>query len=283
MSQEGDWDGNEVNADTIMQNQQSQQPQSVQNVQQSGSSSSTTYAATNSTSTPQRSSASGSSVRRVYDLGLENNPFSVTRTVVDVGESEHCSTDVDFFFDWFAGRYDIDSNLCVIDEDISLSPVSEAMSVDEFLHVRAMISELLEPQCEKSCIILDSGSDVSLLPMSFVADSSNTPRDHNLRDCQGQKLQTSGTKDAELIVDDILNGQAVLKQQFIVGEVTNCLLSLGQMMKKGWTIGKTDECDTLISPDEQLKVPVEYRSDSLAITAFVRCVSDENDGQFISL
>ncbi len=52
--------------------------------------------------------------------------------------------------------------------------------------------------------------------MSFVADSSNTPRDHNLRDCQGQKLQTSGTKDAELIVDDILNGQAVLKQQFIV-------------------------------------------------------------------
>ena len=55
------------------------------------------------------------------------------------------------------------------------------------------------------------------------------------------------------------------------------LLSLRQMMKKGWTIDKTDECDSdiaLISPDEQLKVPVEYKGDSLAITAFVRCVSD---------
>ena len=67
-----DWDGNEVNADTILQNQQSQQPQSVQNVQQSGSSSSTTYATTQNSSTPQRSSAGSSSVRRVYDLGLEN-------------------------------------------------------------------------------------------------------------------------------------------------------------------------------------------------------------------
>ena len=173
-----DWDGNEVNADTIVQNQQSQQSQSVQNVQRSGSSSSTTYAATNNASTPQRSSAAGSSVRRVYDLGLESNPFSVTRMVVNVDASAHfSSTDVDFFYDWFEGRYDIDSNLCVIDEDISLSPVSDVMSVDECLHVRAMISEW--PRCEKSCIILDSGSDVSLLPMSFVADSSNTPHEHN--------------------------------------------------------------------------------------------------------
>ena len=51
-------------------------------------------------------------------------------------------------------------------------------------------------------------------------------------------------------------------------------------MKKGWTIGKADECDSgiaLMSPDEQLKILVEYKGDSLAITAFVRCVSDDAD------
>ena len=51
-------------------------------------------------------------------------------------------------------------------------------------------------------------------------------------------------------------------------------------MKRGWTIGKTDGCNSgiaLILPDEQLKVPVEYKGDSLAITAFVRCVSDDAD------
>ena len=106
----------------------------------------------------------------------------------------HCATDTDFFYDWFEGRYDIDSNLCVIDEDISLSPVSDAMDIDdECLHIRAAISEWPEPQGEKSWIILDSGSDVSLLPMSFLADSGNEPNKHNLRDCQGQKLHTTGT------------------------------------------------------------------------------------------
>ena len=214
-----DWDGNEVNADTILQNHQSQQPQSVQNVQQGGNSSALTQApSASNASTSQRSTAASSSVRRVYAnaLGLDNNPFSFIRMVADSGDSTmHCATDTDFFYDWFEGRYDIDSNLCVIDEDISLSPVSDAMDVDdECLHIRATLSEWSEPQGEKSCIILDSGSDVSLLPMSFLADSGNEPNKHNLRDCQGQRLQTTGTKDAELIVSDICNMQAVLKQQF---------------------------------------------------------------------
>ena len=278
-----DWDGNEVNAETIMQNQQSQQPQSVQNVQQGGNSSSSTQAPSSSNaSTTYRSTAASSSVRRVYDLGLENNPFSSIRMVEGSGDTlMHCTTNTDFFYGWFEGRYDIDANLCVIDEDISLSPVSDAMEVDddeECLYIRAALTEWNEPQGEKSCIILDSGSDVSLLPLSFLADAGNSTKEHNLRDCQGQRLHTTGTKDAELIVSDVCNMQAVLKQQFIVGDVTNCLLSLGQMLKKGWSISKTSECSSglaLISPDEELKVPVEYKGDSLAITAWVRCVTDD--------
>ncbi len=51
-------------------------------------------------------------------------------------------------------------------------------------------------------------------------------------------------------------------------------------MKRGWTTGKTSECDSgiaLICPDEQLKVLVEYKGDSLSITAWVRCVSSCED------
>ena len=207
-----DWDGNEVDTETILHNHHSQHPQSVQNVQQGGNSSSSTQApSASNASTSQRSTAASSSVRRVYDLGLDNNPFSFVRMVANSGDSAvHFTTDTDFFYDWFEGRYDIDSNLCVIDEDISLSPVSDAMDVDdECLHIRAAISEWSEPQGEKSCIILDSGSDVSLLPMSFLADSGNETSKHNPRDCQGQRLHTTGTKDAELIVSDIGNMQAV--------------------------------------------------------------------------
>eukprot|EP00434_Breviolum_minutum_P043737 symbB.v1.2.039002.t1/scaffold6288.1/size30759/2 len=279
-----DWDGNEVSAETIFQSHQRQPSQSVQNVQQGGSSASSTQLPTSSNaSTSQRSTAASSSVRRVYDLGLDNNPFSLIRMVTSgFDHTVRCAEDADFFYDWFEGRYDIDENLCVIDEDISLSPASNTIDIDEdeCLHVRVAVSEWSEPQGEKSCIILDSGSDVSLLPLSFLADSGNAAKEHNLRDCQGQKLHTKGTKDAELIVSDIGNMQAVLKQQFIVGDVTNCLLSLGQMLRKGWSISKTDECGSglaLISPDEELKVPVEYRGDSLSITAWIRCVTDDSE------
>ena len=116
-----DWDGNEVSAETIFQSHQHQPSQSVQNVQQGGSSASSTQLPTSSNaSTSQRSTAASSSVRRVYDLGLDNNPFSLTRMMTSgFDHTVRCAEDADFFYDWFEGRYDIDENLCVIDEDIS--------------------------------------------------------------------------------------------------------------------------------------------------------------------
>ncbi len=97
-------------------------------------------------------------------MGLENNPFSAARMVVDDESKGNSAGGVDFFYDWFDGKYDIDSNLCVIDEDFSVLPVSERMCIDdECSHVRATSAGLPQPQGEKSCIILDSGSDVSLL------------------------------------------------------------------------------------------------------------------------
>ena len=94
-----DWHGNEISADTIMQNQQSQQSQvkSVQHVQQGQSSSSSTHVpSTSNSATTHRSSSGGSTVRGVNDLGLENNPFSSIRMVVDDGATEKFAEAVDF-------------------------------------------------------------------------------------------------------------------------------------------------------------------------------------------
>ena len=41
---------------------------------------------------------------------------------------------------------------------------------------------------------MDSGSDVSLLPCRFQPDEKDT-KHHNLRDCQGGSLRTTGSKD----------------------------------------------------------------------------------------
>eukprot|EP00435_Cladocopium_sp_Y103_P027217 s1403_g6.t1 len=74
-----------------------------------------------------------------------------------------------------------------------------------------------------------------------------------------------------------MDGEEVLLQHdFIVGNVTSCLVSLGQLYQGGWTIHK-DQCSgdlSLMSPGDEIRIPVEYRNKSFAIKAHVRQVVD---------
>ena len=127
----------------------------------------------------------------------------------------------------------------------------------------------------KLSIILDSGSDVSLLPESFVPDTLTDDSAYKLKDCQGQKLNVRGLKRAELLLCDEFGDEVILKQNFVVGQVTNGILSLGQLMKRGWTLpaGNSPSGTVLQSPDGSLRLPIAYQGSSLALSAQVRCVT----------
>ena len=72
-------------------------------------------------------------------------------------------------------------------------------------------------------IILDSGSDVSLLPTRFVADEGSESQ-HALRDCQGGALTVHGTRYTDLQVQDLSGEDVILRHQFVVGDATTSLL-----------------------------------------------------------
>ena len=88
-------------------------------------------------------------------------------------------------------------------------------------------------------VILDSGSDVSLLPLHFVADKGSN-NNHLLRDCQGGSLAVTGTRYTDLQVEDVSGEEVVLRHEFVVGDVTTSLISLGQLYQLGWRIGDSD-------------------------------------------
>ena len=81
-----------------------------------------------------------------------------------------------------------------------------------------------------------------------------------LQNCQGGTLQTSGTKRAELLAMQTAGEEILLQHDFIVGNVTSCLVSLGQVYKGGWSIhkNKSDDGLSLLSPGNDLKIPIEY-------------------------
>eukprot|EP00435_Cladocopium_sp_Y103_P043647 s2238_g12.t1 len=125
---------------------------------------------------------------------------------------------------------------------------------------------------EKNVVILDSGSDVSLLPLSCVGvvDGPADESQVRLRDCQGQELKVAGIKTASLVVEDSDGTQAGLETQFLVADnIKSAILSLGQLYRAGWSVAQSDDGPRLQSPDQTLNVPVFYVRNSLAIQAEV--------------
>ena len=115
---------------------------------------------------------------------------------------------------------------------------------------------------EQEWVILDSGSDVSLLPARYQVDDSNFSLGA-LQNCQGGALQTAGIRKAELITTTS-DGEDILHQhEFIVGNVTSCLVSLGQLYQGGWTIEKAKDGKLqLQSPGSEVRIPVQFKNRS---------------------
>eukprot|EP00435_Cladocopium_sp_Y103_P023304 s2901_g5.t1 len=133
---------------------------------------------------------------------------------------------------------------------------------------------------DKKIVILDSGSDVSLLPLSCggVPDGPVDDAKVQLRDCQGQELKVAGVKTASIVVEDEDGSHAELETQFVVSEnVKSCILSLGQLYRAGWSVQQNADGPKLESPDRTLRVPVFFQRNSLAIRGEVCRVEASED------
>ena len=129
-------------------------------------------------------------------------------------------------------------------------------------------------EMEEEVVILDSGSDVSLLPKRHQRNLEGSTLGCRLQNCQGGTLEVAGVKQAELHVQDRGGQGAVLQHRFVVGDVQSCIMSLGELYQAGWHIDKDGDELSLLPPDDSMKVPVFYKNKSLAIRAHVRCVQE---------
>ena len=127
---------------------------------------------------------------------------------------------------------------------------------------------------EEEVVILDSGSDVSLLPKRHQRNLDESTLGCRLQNCQGGTLEVAGVKHAQLHVQDREGQGVVLQHRFVVGDVQSCIMSLGELYQAGWHIDKDGDELSLLPPDDSMKVPVFYKNKSLAIRAHVRCVQE---------
>ena len=136
------------------------------------------------------------------------------------------------------------------------------------------IEEMNYNEMEEEVVILDSGSDVSLLPKRHQRNLEGSTLGCRLQNCQGGTLEVAGVKHAELHVQARGGQGAVLQHRFVVGDVQSCIMSLGELYQAGWHIDKDGDELSLLPPDDSMKVPVFYKNKSLAIRAHVRCIRE---------
>ena len=79
-------------------------------------------------------------------------------------------------------------------------------------------------------------------------------------------LQTSGIRKAELVTTTMDGEEVLLQHEFIVGNVTSCLVSLGWLYQGGWAIHKEDADGDLsfMSPGDEIRNPIEYKNTPFA-------------------
>ena len=99
-------------------------------------------------------------------------------------------------------------------------------------HVRAVNAvETFETHVTECDIILDSGADTSALPLKFSNAGNERPKpDVSYVDAQGATLDVKSTRLA-----NVQSGDVIFREKFIVSGITCPLLSLGSVLRAGWT------------------------------------------------
>ena len=120
-------------------------------------------------------------------------------------------------------------------------------------------------------IVLDSGADVSALPLCYSVVGTEIHHDGSLFvDAQGNALHVDSTRLAKVQFGDV-----TFKEKFIVSGVTTPLLSLGNIMRSGWSIHNDGNSQWLTKDD--MWTPLFLKRNSLCAKDFIQLIQDADN------
>ena len=132
--------------------------------------------------------------------------------------------------------------------------------------------------CKHVDIILDSGSDVTLIPMHMagIGTRAQACPGTYLRDAQGKEIATSDIRDVSFEFETLDGDQVTIKERaFFSDRVDNPLISFGKLLKTGWSIESSNMSGPpLLSHRNGAKVELAFRNNSLVLAGSVRMVQD---------
>ena len=138
-------------------------------------------------------------------------------------------------------------------------------------HAQASASSLVEGSFHQ--VVLDSGADLSVMPRAWLEAGVGTRNEGGpsvrMMDAQGGIMQNFGSRFVTLDL-----GQACAQEVFHAPDVDAPLLSLGRLLKNGWSLAHRNNMLHLCNDEEEVEIPVSFKRNSLVVDAQVFAVQD---------
>ena len=139
------------------------------------------------------------------------------------------------------------------------------------LHVRGVTREVEEDVLWD--IVLDSGSDATVLPADLAFAGRGLRDEGTLWDAQGNQIATAGCREVQLELHGEGGDIVLLKDKVHISQqVKQPLISYGRLLRRGWTI-TLDDGPKLTHEESGVKIPITFKNDSLQVSGYVRMLS----------
>ena len=227
---------------------------------------------TNSTVTMSSSRPQTASVKRIFNLADECERSCTVYAMETVSEGEEYVEDEESWWcrrvEWYALDEDDECPCEELPQTLEVFDLTceDALPGDDEWsqnYVRVLEHGGLEEEGGQSYssfeVVLDSGADVSVMPESWLhmgIGQATSEGQVQMLDAQGVEMPSLGTR---LITLDM--GPACIQERFHASTVGSPLLSLGRLLKQGWTLDHRS--NMLCLCNEEVAVPVNFKKNSL--------------------
>ena len=251
-----------------------------------------TVSSSTTSSTPTATSITGPpSVKRIFNLAETDELSSVPLTTVYEMEgpnSDVCSVaDSDWWcrtvqhFDMYMSDEEQEVIECPLNAyecyDLTMFDAYEAdrewVEHDRVRGVQTNQTSAVQALVKGSYyqVVLDSGADLSVMPKSWLeagyGTASTSGMAVRMMDAQGGVMPNFGSRTITLDL-----GQACFQEVFHASDVDAPLLSLGRLLKKGWSLAHRNNMLHLCNDAEEVEIPVSFKRNSLIVDAQVFAV-----------
>ena len=158
--------------------------------------------------------------------------------------------------------------------DTNWMPVSSRVKRHEPQIVRAVVHEMFD-----TSIVIDSGSDATVIPLAFESCGLPIQERGSIQDCQGNKIPTAGMREFHFVLRDVNGRTVVLKDYgFLSEHVSGPLISYGHLFRNGWDICRQDDGSPMLKHSGAgVCLAMGFRNDSFIVEATIRQVAAVGD------